>query len=87
MCRSKEDRLKDLKGKIIEMESINYKNETIGICSLVSNKVQQISFNPLGFHIIFFFLVPFRIRSPFRLLPFSLFLPRSDFLSPPPVRF
>eukprot|EP00026_Physarum_polycephalum_P003482 Phypoly_transcript_03494.p1 GENE.Phypoly_transcript_03494~~Phypoly_transcript_03494.p1 ORF type:complete len:731 (+),score=114.92 Phypoly_transcript_03494:172-2364(+) len=40
--RSKEDRMKELKGKIIEMESINYKNETIAICSLVSGKVQQI---------------------------------------------
>lgn len=40
--KTKEDRLKELKSRIIEMESINYKTETVSICSLISGNLQQI---------------------------------------------
>lgn len=40
--RTKEERLKELKSRIIEMEGINYKSETIAICSTLSSKIQQL---------------------------------------------
>lgn len=40
--KTKEDRLKELKTRMLEMESINYKTETVSICSLVSGNIHQI---------------------------------------------
>eukprot|EP01111_Echinosteliopsis_oligospora_P012971 TRINITY_DN4538_c0_g1_i2.p1 TRINITY_DN4538_c0_g1~~TRINITY_DN4538_c0_g1_i2.p1 ORF type:complete len:733 (+),score=191.75 TRINITY_DN4538_c0_g1_i2:89-2287(+) len=40
--RTKEARLAELKEKLAEMEGINYKSETIAVCSLMGTKLQQV---------------------------------------------